>query len=132
MDRKDFMEDVMSPSEDGTVPSMEEYILNNAIGQQCEKYENYSKQDLVKEFEDRGGSFITADDIDVEGSFSIGTRFTVHSPSDSELRFFRDQEEVELQGFNNVGLAILMSCSRGLRGFIMERESLSIIGDTDV
>ena len=132
MTRKQFMDDVMSPDAEGRVPSMEGYILGREPGQQCEKYENYSKEDLVKDFKDRGGSFITAKEIDERGSFPIGTKFIVHSPADQDTGYFDHLEEVALTGYTDMELGILESCTRDLKGYLMERESLSIKENQDV
>jgi len=127
MTRKEFMEEVMTPNEDGTVPSMEGYILANEPGQQCEMYENFSRADLAIEFRARGGSFITAEDIDNMNSFPIGTEFIVHAPyTGHELGFFRDQEKVRVKSYSDIGMAVLESLDRApYTGFLMERESLS-------
>ena len=122
----------MSPDAGGRVPSMEGYILGKESGLQCEKYENYSKEDLVKDFKDRGGSFITADEVDSKDSFPIGTKFIVHSPLGTETGYFNHLEEVSLVSYTDMGLAMLKSYSRDWSGYLMERESLSIKEENDV
>jgi len=125
MTREAFMEEVMTPNEDGTVPSLEGYLLNDEVGQQCELYENYSKEDLAAEFRSRGGSFLTVREVDSLNSFPIGTTFIIHSPGLNELGFFVDGERVRVKGYSNMGLMLLESMDREQTGYLMERESLS-------